>query len=172
MEAIKLQELGRDWLDLSDDERRALIIEAETQELVDEFTGPSEALIAHRVNRMLASEQAVYRNLHALFDDPPIPRYIGNVTYHSPVGAVEGLLLEYIPNSVTLRQYLEAVAGCGYSVDAVSRLCQKVGTFFGTFHLNIPLLHGRAGAQNILIQLDSECCCSTLQSRQPAHFPS
>lgn len=153
----KLAVIGKEASELTTEEYHALSTEEEHTAIVEDCAWLSESYVEHDTNNMFLSEQSVYRELHRVREEPPIPRYLGQVAYHSRIGEVNGLLLEYIPNSVTVRQYLEAVAPCGYSAETASRLCHEAAAFFRKFSLGFPVLQCDPRTENVLVQLDGTC---------------
>lgn len=156
MRSAKRKAMGVEWHELSWDERCELLTDADKAELRKEFVGFTEARIAHRTEAMFRRELRAYRTLYSLLPEPGIPNLLGTVRYDSPIGSIGGLLLEYIPNSITMAQYLIAVAPCGQMADTAASVCRQVTSIFTSFSLNLPLVHGDARTDSILIEMDCE----------------
>lgn len=129
----------------------------EWNEVTRPFIGRAEAYIAHQVEKRYKAEFEAHRRIYsATTRDAPIPRFVGTVEYHPPIGLVKGVLLEYIPNSLEIEQYLLASATCGQLLQTVKNVCKEASTLWRQFLTEHPILFGNPSTCCILVQLNGK----------------
>lgn len=92
--------------------------------------GKFEALLEREYRETFELESEIYARITSGLlqgDHPAAPYYFGNVEYESPVGTVNGILLENIQPAISLRAYLEAVGPCYHLDEAVRIVIHRVG---------------------------------------------
>lgn len=122
------------------------------------FLAQLEARCLQKCKEGLASELSVYEQFPASFKDDidskrfPIPRYYGKVEYHSPIGPVQGILIEYIPNAMPLKDYARLVASCIQMEAKVAELCDLTMSTILPFIDGVDAVSNHLTPRNMLVQ--------------------
>lgn len=180
IEACRTLKDGAFEEEVGEDSVRWTVLEYEYHDdptIDDDFAGLAEAYLEWRTQKRSEEELEIYKTLHGLSQDMPMARCLGQISYAAPIGDVNGLLIEYIPNCITIRQYLQATVACGNYDDQITRVCTEAAIIQGDFVQAWRIVyryHKGMKSDFVMVQLDSKqkqrsCLVITYRTSSPPH---